>query len=115
MVNHADLERFDGIEMDIALGEGDDEAGFAEKAIDLKSQVTFDFAEVHFAFDLGPEIDVEDEGIVAEVIEEKDGFGCSEDAFVRVDGLSDELGDNIGGRAVDDADGEFGANVFIIM
>jgi len=66
-----DFERFDGVDVYVALRESDDDVSFAEQAVDAVADVAFDDAAVHDAAHANPEVHLERQGVVAQVAEVK--------------------------------------------
>ena len=88
----------------LALFSIDDDARFAAHRVDHEAQVALDQALLHPRAHAHPEVQLELEGVVAEVVEEHDRLRRVQDAAMVLGGLLEELLHVTRGRAVRDAE-----------
>ena len=80
-----------GGEMHVALREGHADAGFRETLLDHQPEVAGDDHGVRLVAELDPEVDPEDQGVVAEVLEDGEGRRLLQNQAVAFGALGEDL------------------------
>jgi hypothetical protein len=73
-VKQFDPQGFGCIEVDIPLGEGDDDSGIPENLVDTKTHPAFNDTSFNDAFDRNPEVRLENQRVVTEIGEQYKWF-----------------------------------------
>lgn len=68
--------------MDIPLGKSNNDAGFTEEIVNVKSDIAFNDPTIHDVIHCDPKIEIKYKGIIPEIIEQHEGFGIMEDLLV---------------------------------
>ena len=84
------VERPGRIHMHIPLGKCNYNIGLVKQGVDSKADAAFDLPAFDDPMDRNPELDLEDEGIVAEIFEDDEGFRRFHDFFIFPDTLQQE-------------------------
>jgi hypothetical protein len=100
--------------MHIPLGEGDNNAGGSEQLVDLKAQGARDYPPPHHAYHFNPKIDINNQGIIAKIIEEHKRLWIFENLVTGPRSLKKQLLDLIHRRAVGDSYGHLRPNSLVL-